>query len=224
MKVLELFAGTRSISKAFERKGHNTYSVEWSKDFENIDLYEDINNLTRDRIIELCGGVPDIIWASPDCTTYSLAAIRYHRKKNPDTGDLEPISDYAKFCDKTNKYLIKLIREVGPKFYFIENPRACLRKMEFMQGLPRYTVTYCQYGDFRMKPTDIWTNIPNPQFKPACNYGDECHVASPRSSSTGTQALKNSKERSRIPDLLCDHIVNICEREMKGAAHNEQAA
>ena len=36
MKVLELFAGTRSISKAFEARGHKTFCVEWSKDFERI--------------------------------------------------------------------------------------------------------------------------------------------------------------------------------------------
>lgn len=57
MKVLELFAGYRSVSRAFEERGHETYSVEWSKDFDNITLYEDINNLTPERIIELCGGV-----------------------------------------------------------------------------------------------------------------------------------------------------------------------
>ena len=83
--------------------------------------------------------------------------------------------------------------------------------MNFMKGLPRYTVTYCQYGETRMKPTDLWTNHPNPQFKPMCKNGDSCHEAAPRGSKTGTQGRKNAKERSRIPKLLCEHIVDICE-------------
>ena len=83
--------------------------------------------------------------------------------------------------------------------------------MRFMRNLPRYTVTYCQYGDTRMKPTDIWTNHPNPCFKPMCHNGDKCHVPAPRGSATGTQGLKGSIERSRIPEELCNHIVKICE-------------
>lgn len=83
--------------------------------------------------------------------------------------------------------------------------------MDFMQGLPRYTVTYCQYGDTRMKPTDIWTNHPNPKFKKPCKNGDKCHEAAPRGSRTGTQGLKDKKERAIIPKQLCEHIVNICE-------------
>lgn len=86
--------------------------------------------------------------------------------------------------------------------------------MNFMNGLPRYTVTYCQYGDFRMKPTDIWTNHPDPQFKPPCHNGDPCHEASPRGSQNGTIRLKNSMERSRIPQQLCEHIVEICEEQI----------
>lgn len=211
MKLLELFAGTRSISKAFEKRGHETYSIEWDKDFENISLYEDVNNITSKDIIKLCGGIPDVIWASPDCSTYSIAAISHHRKKNEETGNLDSVSDYAKFCDKTNKHVLDLIQELKPKYYFIENPRGGLRKMDFMKGLYRYTVTYCQYGDNRMKPTDIWTNHPNPQFKKPCKNGDDCHEKAPRGSHTGTQGLKNSKERAVIPKALCDHIVDICE-------------
>lgn len=172
MKVLELFAGTRSISKAFERHGHEAFSVEWNKDFENISMYADISTIKARDIIKLCGGVPDVIWASPDCTTYSIAAISHHRRLNKETGNLYPVSEYAKFCDRTNRHVLDLIAELKPKYYFIENPRGGMRKMDFMRGLYRYTVTYCQYGD-------------------------TCHVSAPRGAKTGTQGLKGARERER---------------------------
>ena len=30
--------------------------------------------------------------------------------------------------------------------------------MHYMKGMDRTTVTYCSYGDTRMKPTDIFSN------------------------------------------------------------------
>lgn len=210
MKVLELFAGTRSIGKAFEARGHEVFSVEWNKQFDHISWYADISTITAQDVLERFGH-PDVIWASPDCATFSIAAISHHRKKNEVTGNLDAVSDYAKFCDATDQNVLKLIRDLNPKYWFIENPRGGMRKMTWVQGLPRYTVTYCQYGDTRMKPTDIWTNHPDPRFKPMCKNGDSCHTRAPRGSSTGTQGLKGSRERSRIPDALCEHIVDICE-------------
>lgn len=209
LKVLELFAGTRCISKAFERKGHECYTVEWSKKFDNITLYEDINNLTVEKIYEICNGKPDIVWASPDCATYSVAGLRYHRRKID--GVFVPFSDYAVFCDITNNHLRALIDTLNPGLFFVENPRGIMRKMPFVEGWKRYTVTYCQYGDTRMKPTDIWTNHPCPNFKEPCKAGMKCHIPAPRGAKTGTQYLPNSRERSKIPDQLCDYIVKISE-------------
>ena len=211
MKVLELFAGTRSIGKAFEERGHEVYSVEWDKKFDHIDLYADILNVQADDIIKRFGS-PDVIWASPDCSSYSIAAISHHRKQD-DHGNLIPVSEYAKFCDRVNQHVLCLILALSPKYWFIENPRGGLRKMDFMNGLPRYTITYCQYGDTRMKPTDIWTNHHDPKFKPPCHNGDKCHVSAPRGARAGTQGLVGSVERSRIPKRFCEHIVDICEED-----------
>ena len=210
MKILELFCGTKSVSNAFKEAGHEVYTVDWNKDFD-ADLTADVGSLTASDIIKLCGGHPDVIWASPDCTTYSVMALSRHREKMPD-GYLRPKTEYAAFCDTVNTHVIHLIKELNPRFWFIENPMGCMRKMPFMEGLPRYTVTYCQYGEERQKPTDIWTNHPEPNFKPACKRGAPCHVAAPRGSATGTQGIKGARDRSRIPALLCEHIVKICER------------
>ena len=214
MKILELFAGTRSIGKAFERAGHEVYSIEWDKSFENIDWYEDIGKITAQDIIERFGK-PDVIWASPDCSSFSIAAISHHRRKNLETGNLDPVSDYAKFCDKVDQNVLKLIKDLSPTYYWIENPVGGLRKMTWMQDIPyRYTTTYCQWGDKRMKPTDLFTNYPNAYF-PRCKNGDPCHESAPRGSKTGTQGLKGSKERSRIPDALCDYIVELCQKGLQ---------
>lgn len=185
------------------------FSIDWDKRFPDISWRMDISKITTADIIRRFGG-PDVVWASPDCTTYSVLAISHHRRKG-EHGELLPRTDYAKFCDDLNIHLHKLIRELRPKYWFIENPRGGMRKMPFMEGLPRYTVTYCQYGDFRMKPTDIWTNHPAPAFRAPCKNGAPCHESCRRHNHQGTLRLANSAERSRIPAALCEHIVDICE-------------
>lgn len=211
MKVLELFAGTRSIGKAFEAAGHEVFSIEWDEKHPFIDWYADIGTITADDILEKFGK-PDVIWASPDCSSYSIAAISHHRTQESD-GHLAPKSDYAKFCDTVNQHVLRLIEELNPTYYFIENPRGGLRKMRWISHLPRYTVWYCTYGDDRAKPTDLFTNHPDPQFKPVCRNGNpDCHhQRARRGAKTGTQGRKGSVERSIIPQELCEHIVKISE-------------
>lgn len=214
MKVLELFAGTGSIGDAFRARRHEVFAVDWDEAHDGIALYADIEFLTAEDIL-LRFGKPDVIWASPDCTTYSIAGIRYHRVRNLRTQECDPVSEYAKKCDRVNQNLLNLISELDPKLWFIENPVDALRKMRFMRKLPRYTITYCQYGFPYQKPTDIWTNHPGPQFKPMCKRGASCHVASPRYSTQGFADIRAKHQRSVIPAQLCEHIVNICESYME---------
>ena len=210
MKVLELFSGTECMSNAFRDRGHICYTVDWDSKFPS-DLHIDIMELTADRILKEFGK-PDIIWSGNDCTTFSVAAIGHHRKKNPATGSLDPKTEKALKADLVNMHTLDLIRDLNPRFFFIENPMGGLRKMDYMQGIPRYLITYCQYGFTYRKATDIFTNHPRPEFKPPCKNGDPCHQSAPRGTRQGLQGIQDKSMRSAYPHALCEHIVDICER------------
>jgi site-specific DNA-cytosine methylase len=212
MNVLELHAGSRSIGNAAENLGFNVFSVDWNN-YNKIDLVIDIEKLTENHI----PFIPDIIWTSPDCTTYSIAAISHHRK------GINPISEYAKKCDNVNYNQINLIKyylKINPNLkFFIENPRGMMRKMPFVKNIERITVWYCKYGDNRAKPTDIFTNNLYSMFnlngwipKKECFNGNKnCHhEKAPRGSKTGTQGKTGSYERSKIPNDLAVEILKSC--------------
>lgn len=229
MKILELYSGTQSISKEFRKKGHITLCVELNDAFTkppyNLDQWTiSIADVTVKEVIKRLGGYPDVIWASPLCTTNSMAASRGNHRQAIESYDFntekerkrntlqEAKSDKAKLHDYLLLKTLHLIQDLKPKYWFIENPTAGMRKSPIMQGVFfRYSITYCQYGHKSMKPTDIWTNHPDPRFKPRCKNGDSCHESAPRGSKTGTQGLKGNTERSIIPPELCKHIVEICE-------------
>lgn len=203
LKLVELFAGSRCVGKAGEELGMKVFSADWQP-FENIDFVGDIENMKISDV----PFVPDVVWASPDCTTYTIAAISTHRN------GIEPKSDYAKKCDQVNKHFILLIKQwldINPNMkFYIENPRGMLRKMPFMQEFKRHTVWYCQYGDDRAKPTDIWTNNEEWFPRPICHNGNKnCHhQPAPRGSKTGTQGRKGSYNRSKIPHQLCIEVLS----------------
>lgn len=203
MKVLELFAGTKSISKAFKKAGHEVYTIDNNPDL-NPDLCINILDLTPDHI----PFKPDVIWASPPCTCFSVASISKHWQ------DQQPKTINAALSIHIVKRTLELINKLKPKYWFLENPRGMLRTLPLMRPYIRKTATYCQYGDFRQKPTDIWTNCE--EWTPKkCDTNSTCHEASPRGSTTGTQGMANATERGAIPYKLCNEIVRICENNYK---------
>jgi hypothetical protein len=209
MKVLELFAGSRSFSKQAIEMGHEAFTCD-KEPFEGIDYVCNILEFDVSKI----PFQPDIIWASPPCTYFSVASIGHHW-----FSDHTPKTENAILGVRIVEATLKIIEHFNPKFYFIENPRGKLRKLPVVKGIPRTTVCYCQYGDVRMKPTDIWTNnlseglfskgwIPR---KMCFNGNKACHhEPAPRGSQTGTQGLKGNYERSKIPPALCEEILLSC--------------
>jgi len=203
MNVLELFAGSRSVGKVAQKLSFNVYSSDIEQ-FGGIDYVTDILEFDPSKI----PFKPDIIWASCPCTAFSVAAIGKNWTKVGN--DYIPKNPRAEFGLKLVQKTLEIIEHFNPTYFFIENPRGMLRKMPIMADLPRQGVTYSQYGDTRMKPTDIWTNSTKWIPRPMCKNGDPCHVSAPRGSKTGTQGLKGAYERSKIPEDLCFEILKSC--------------
>ena len=213
MKTLELFGGSCSFSRVAEKRGHEIYTT----DSETFDWVEEETDMYIDQVCDIFDFnickipyKPEIIWTSPPCTTFSVSSVSYHWIDNK-----TPKSDKCKLGLKIVEKTIEIILTIKPKYWFIENPRGLLRKQDIMWGLPRKTVTYCKYGDTRMKPTDIWTNC-NFQERPMCFNGNpDCHhEKSPRGSQgRGTAGLKTPYERSKIPAELFEDIFDYIENE-----------
>ena len=179
--------------------------------FSNIDIVGDVLELPIEIFTRY---EPDLIWASPPCTTFSIAGCYNHYDEV--NGLLVPTSEDAMIGQSILLRTIEIIKACNPKYFFIENPRGLMRKMPCMKEFERATIWYCRYGDKRAKPTDIWSNnianLFNPegwQPRPRCYNGNKnCHhEEAPRGSRTGVQGEKNNFERSKIPPLLIEEII-----------------
>lgn len=208
MIVFDFFSGTGSSTKAFEDAGHTVYKFELDDYFEATE-HVDVLILTAEYLIKTYGQ-PDFIWASPPCTAFSVASMGHHWTGGK--GAYIPKTESAVLSQKLVAHTVQLIKDLNPtRGWIMENPRGMLRKLPVVAGLPRRTVTYCQYGDSRMKPTDLWGVVPNWQERVMCKNGEPCHEAAPRGAKTGTQGLKGARQRSQVPYKLGEEILKALE-------------
>ncbi len=213
MNVLDLWSGEGGFSEGFYCRGWNIIRIDNNPQVQHIP-YTAIEDIMEKRtLLELCKLEQlDIIVAGPPCECFSIAAVDHYWKL--EKGKYIPRNEKAKNAVKFVKRTLEYIEVLKPKYWFIENPRAMLRKMPFMMELPRRTITMCQYGSKYMKPTDIWTNCTPWQPRPMCKNRDSCHESSPRGSRRGVHGIRNSSISSIIPYDLSREICITVENEL----------
>ena len=155
MLLVELFRGTGSVGKVARRRGWRVISVD-------IDpAHGATHTVDVLRLPYRTMPVPDFVWASPPCTTYSHAANWVHHRE---AGTGRALSSDAQQADRIVRHTLKMIRywvSKNPNLRFcIENPRGHLRRLPEMQKFYRTTTQYSFYGFPIRKPTDFWTNFP----------------------------------------------------------------
>ena len=163
-RLLELFCGTKSIGKVFERRGWDVISVDLSQNFEPT-ICCNILDLTPQMILNY--GTPSIIWASPPCTMYSRARTTAKTPRDLEGSDklVQKVLDIARYFDVP---------------FFIENPHnGLLKSREVVRGISMRVVDYCQYADDNWpgryrKRTAIWTNTDWYPVRPLC-IPSTCH-------------------------------------------------
>jgi site-specific DNA-cytosine methylase len=215
MKIIELFSGTESFSKVARERGHQTFTIDNDPQFKPnlcIDIIDFKINMLPEEFKH-----PDIIWASPPCTTFSVASISRYWENG------KPKNEKAKKGIKIVSQTMGIIFALKPKFYILENPRGMLRKQKMMDLLDkRDTVTYCQYGAKIQKPTDLWNNL-NHTFKLMCKPGSPCHEKASKGARNGVQGINNSFSnlgsrgrvaRAIVPRELCLEIIKHCEEQI----------
>jgi site-specific DNA-cytosine methylase len=212
MRILELFCGTKSFTKVAEARGHECRTLDNDPRFEPtycMDIMDFEPSVLGDWR-------PDVIWASPPCECFSRASIGHAWRGIWHIRDkaYQPMNRKTGMAIENVLRTLELLNEMAPRFWFIENPRANLRKMPFMPEDKRHEIWYCQYGDTRAKPTDIWTNLEGFEWR-RCHNGATDHEEARRGAKTGTQGINGAIDRGRIPERFCLEIITACEGGMR---------
>jgi len=162
-RILELFCGTKSVGNVFKDAGYDVISLDYNKKFDATHI-EDILNWNYQQYSQ---GYFDVIWASPDCTTWSIATAGKYRTKASIFGLDNENQEKATLGNNMVLKVIEIISYFQPKTWFIENPRGLLRWFPLLQQYIKDVdanmnlVFYANYNNWGFpKPTNIWSNLP----------------------------------------------------------------
>ena len=216
MKLLELFAGTGSIGRAFAEQGWEVTSL----DIDPKSEATLITDFMLWKYWEIPKGHFDAIWASPVCTMYSCA-----RTTGKTPRDLEG-------SDRMVQRVLDCINYFEPTVWAFENPQTGLLKdRAVVAGVPYKDISYCMYGYPYRKPTRIWTNSARWEPRPMCTQKAPCPmVVDGRHPMTAQRGPSRSKLREMnredrcslrqlysMPEALCTELALAFSLEVDGS-------
>lgn len=160
-RMLELFKGTGSVGKVAKKMGYKIVSLDFDPIF-TPDIETDILDWNYQKFYNETKFLPDFIWGSPPCNTFSQ--LEHFRGAERDLETAKPKTERAKegtaILYRTLD-IISFFQKLNPNLKFvIENPRGMMRNDLRIRRLLRQTTKYCLYGDNKSKPTDFFSNYP----------------------------------------------------------------
>jgi site-specific DNA-cytosine methylase len=165
MLVWDLFAGTHSLGKVASERGHDVISVD-NREATNPTICCDMLDFDYRSL-----PVPDFVWASTPCNTFSWLVASEKRPSRNARTPYQALTARGTIGDALLNKTLEIIawcEEQNPAvLWVIENPKGMMRLQPQMEKLSRTTVTYCQYGDGKKKPTDLFNNF-NLSLLPPC--------------------------------------------------------
>jgi hypothetical protein len=201
MRLLELFCGTKSVSKAVGNRFSEIISLDIDRKADPT-IVADI--LTWDYTVY----PPEYfhsIWASPPCNEYSL--IRDSKPGCPPNLAL---------ADSIVNRTIEIINYFNPIRWYIENPQSGkMKDRPMMEGIPYVDCDYCRFSDWGYrKRTRFWGNVISENV--LCDGEGRCPNMTGASHRTRIFPLLGQtirrltmEEKHRIPPTLIQHLFDL---------------
>jgi len=211
--MLDLFAGTGSMSKAFSQKGFQTMTVD-NNPAMTPDVCADIMEWDYKQFPP---GYFDFVHASPPCIMYSRARTTAKTPRNLEQSD------------RMVQKALEIIDYFSPKLGFtLENPQTgLLKSRDVVRNIPFLDCTYCHYGGpGYKKATRFWTNLHETWSPKRCSKQSPCSFYEngrhPCTAQRGTSKKRDDKpfsvhELHAMPPALCLEIAGAALRHSSGA-------
>ena len=218
MRLLELFCGTKSVGKIFEEAGYEVVSLDYNPSFDATHTCDILTwNYTT-----YAPDYFDVIWASPDCTTWSLATGGKYRLKSSIYGLNNERQDKATIGNNMVLKVIEILKYFQPNSWFIENPRGLMQYFPPLQefideyGGNMNLVYYANYNNWGFpKPTYIWSNLTLWDNETIPTMSPDSYITKRRKYDNTIKRFYiafrsgNAKTRSQIPPDLIKRLMQL---------------